>query len=271
MQPILFFDSGLGGLTILREARLKLPEMPFIYVADRAKFPYGTQEATTLKTYIIELFSKLLERFNPALSILACNTASTLVLEDLRKIYPQYNFVGTVPAIKPAAAYSQSKMFTVLATERTVKQAYLKNLIHCHAPNYTVNLVGSAKLASIAEAYLHGDVICEAEIKQEIQPCFVSVNNKKTDIIVLGCTHYPFLVNHFRKNAPWPVDWLDSAEGVANRIKKILQESGCLNKHNSQNENACFDRAYFTGTEIPKTTQRVLQAFGLSPVAEPLK
>ncbi|RVA08696.1 glutamate racemase, partial [Mesorhizobium sp. M7A.F.Ca.CA.002.05.1.1] len=102
-RPILMFDSGIGGLTVLREARVLMPDRRFIYVADDAAFPYGAWEEPALRAHILELFGKLLERFAPAISVIACNTASTLVIDALRDRFPEHPFVGMVPAIKPAA------------------------------------------------------------------------------------------------------------------------------------------------------------------------
>ncbi|RUX37386.1 MULTISPECIES: aspartate/glutamate racemase family protein, partial [unclassified Mesorhizobium] len=121
-RPILMFDSGIGGLTVLREARVLMPDRRFIYVADDAAFPYGAWEEPALRVHILELFGKLLERFAPAISVIACNTASTLVIDALRDRFPEHPFVGMVPAIKPAAERTRSGLVSVLATPGTVKR-----------------------------------------------------------------------------------------------------------------------------------------------------
>src|SRR5690554_4310304 len=102
-RPVLFFDSGIGGLSVVKEARILLPEHPYVYVADDAAFPYGAWEEEALRARLIKLFGRLIDRFEPSLIVIACNTASTLAISDLRAAYPDQQFVGTVPAIKPAA------------------------------------------------------------------------------------------------------------------------------------------------------------------------
>src|SRR5690606_33513907 len=123
-RPILFFDSGIGGLTVLREARILMPGRRFVYVADEPAFPYRSWQEAALRERLVRLFGGLIRRWNPALIVIACNTASTLAIHDLRAAYPQYSFVGTVPAIKPAAERTRSGLVSVLATPGTVERQY---------------------------------------------------------------------------------------------------------------------------------------------------
>src|SRR6187549_1693083 len=153
-RPILMFDSGIGGLTVLREARVLMPDRRFVYVADDAAFPYGDWEEEALRARLISLFGELLEAYRPAIAVIPCNTASTLALGDLRATYPGTPFVGTVPAIKPAAERTRSGLVSVLATPGTVKRAYTRDLIQSFASQCHVRLVGSENLAKMAEAYI---------------------------------------------------------------------------------------------------------------------
>lgn len=258
MRPILFFDSGIGGLTVLREARLTMPERQFIYVADDAAFPYGNWEEEALKAHIVALFGKLLVRYQPKLCIIACNTASTLVMKDLRAIYPDYAFVGTVPAIKPAAEQTRSKLISVLATPGTVRRAYTHDLISSFASQCHVSLVGSGVLAGFAESYLRGAPLDMDAVRKEIMPCFVEEGGQHTDIVVLACTHYPFLTNIFRKLAPWPVDWIDPAEAIAKRAQSLLNGNG-----QEMEEDPHPDLAYFTSGNVDFSGRRLLHGFGL--------
>lgn len=257
-RPILFFDSGIGGLTVLRETRIFIPDRKFIYVADDAAFPFGAWDEGALKAHIIELFKKLLQHHNPVLCIVACNTASTLVLKDLRGAHPDIPFIGTVPAIKPAAEQTRSKLISVLATPGTVKRAYTRDLISSFASKCHVRLVGSAKLAGFAEDYLRRRPVDCNELKNEIAPCFVEKDGNHTDIVVLACTHYPFLVNLFRKYAEWPVDWIDPAEAVAKRALSLLPDA---EKIHTLTEH--LDLAYFTSGRSDYATKRLLHGFGL--------
>lgn len=258
LKPVLVFDSGIGGLTVLREARVLMPERGFIYVADDAGFPYGGWEEGALKERILSLFTKLLSQYEPEICIIACNTAFTLAGADLRTAFPQMTFVGTVPAIKPAAERTRSGLVSVLATPGTVRRAYTRDLIQSFASQCHVRLVGSENLARLSEAYIRGEPVSDDDVRAEIAPCFVEKDGAKTDIVVLACTHYPFMANVFRRLAPWPVDWLDPAEAIARQARRLVPVSP-HHEHPSG-----FDFAYFTSGNLGFATQRLMQGFGLS-------
>ncbi|GAC1040980.1 glutamate racemase [Rhizobium sp. No.120] len=257
LKPVLVFDSGIGGLTVLREARVLMPERGFIYIADDAAFPYGSWEEAALKERIVGLFAKLLAQYDPEVCIIACNTAFTLAGADLRAAFPQMTFVGTVPAIKPAAERTRSGLVSVLATPGTVKRAYTRDLIQSFATQCHVRLVGSENLARLAEAYIRGDAVADEAVVAEIEQCFVDMDGRKTDIVVLACTHYPFMANIFRRLAPWPVDWLDPAEAIARRARSLVpQVADAVHPDN-------FDFAVFTSGAPDFPTRRLMQGFGL--------
>jgi glutamate racemase len=258
-RTALFFDSGIGGLSVLREARVLMPDWRFIYVADDAAFPYGAWEEGALRDHIIRLFDGLLAEYRPALCVIACNTASTLAIDHLRDVFPGETFVGTVPAIKPAAERTASGLVSVLATPGTVKRQYTRELIRQYASKCHVRLVGSDNLAAMAETYMRGEMVDEEEVRREIAPCFMEEDGRRTDIVVLACTHYPFLVNRFRKVAPWPVDWIDTSEAIARRAK-TLAESMQTGPAGVQEP----DLAVFTsGRPVPEL-RRLMQGFGLT-------
>ena len=257
LKPVLMFDSGIGGLTVLREARVLMPERGFIYVADDAGFPYGDWEEAALKERVIALFAKLLQEYDPEVCVISCNTAFTLVGADLRSTFPNMTFVGTVPAIKPAAERTRSGLVSVLATPGTVKRAYTRDLIQSFATQCHVRLVGSQNLARMAEAYIRGETISDEAVMAEIAPCFVEKDGSKTDIVVLACTHYPFMANVFRRLAPWPVDWLDPAEAIARQARrKVPPVDG--GEHPDS-----YDFAVFTSGNPDFATRRLMQGFGL--------
>lgn len=256
-RPILMFDSGIGGLTVLREARVLMPDRRFVYVADDVAFPYGNWEEPALKQRILGLFAELLERFKPELSVIPCNTASTLVIEAIRERFPGHPFVGTVPAIKPAAERTRSGLVSVLATPGTVKRQYTRDLITQWASKCHVRLVGSQKLAALAETYMREGFVDEQAVAEEIAPCFVEQDGRRTDIVVLACTHYPFLVNRMRKTAPWPVDWIDPAEAIARRALSLLNGSQATRPVEP-------DLAVFTSGRADFATRRLMQGFGLT-------
>src|SRR5262249_22723791 len=257
LKPVLVFDSGIGGLTVLREARVLMPERGFVYIADDAGFPYGGWEEQALKERVISLFAKLLVDCDPEVCIIGCNTAFTLGGGNLRAAFPGMTFVGTVPAIKPAAERTRSGLVSVLATPGTVKRAYTRDLIQSFAQQCHVRLVGSENLARMAESYIRGDAVSDDAMLTEIDQCFVEKEVRKTDIVVLACTHYPFMANMFRRLAPWPVDWLDPAEAIARRARSLVpQVADAVHPDN-------FDFAVFTSGNPDFATRRLMQGFGL--------
>lgn len=256
-KPVLVFDSGIGGLTVLREVRVLMPERGFIYVADDDGFPYGGWEEEALKERILALFARLLSEFDPEICIIACNTAFTLAGADLRTAFPHMTFVGTVPAIKPAAERTKSGLVSVLATPGTVKRAYTRDLIQSFASQCHVRLVGSENLAPMAERWIRGEPVSDEDVLAEIEPCFVQSGDAKTDIVVLACTHYPFMANLFRKLAPWPVDWIDPAEAIARRARHLLPLSRDMEHPDG------YDFAVFTSGKPDFASRRLMQGFGL--------
>jgi glutamate racemase len=218
---ILVFDSGLGGLTVYREIARVRPDARYIYAADDALFPYGAIEENELIARTVDLMEKLVAAHRPDLVVIACNTASTIVLPSLRARL-RVPFVGTVPAIKPACAASKTKRVSVLGTEATVKREYTKALIREFAADCQVTLVGSARLAGLAEAALTGDQIADAAIAAEIAPCFIDDGVARTDTLVLACTHYPLLADRLARLAPWPVNFIDPAPAIARRVVELI-------------------------------------------------
>lgn len=221
---ILVFDSGLGGLTVLREIVAVRPDAHYVYVADDAFFPYGHHGEDQIIARVVPLIGELIAKHQPDLVVIACNTASTLVMSRLRECY-QIPFVGTVPAIKPACAGSKTRRVSVLGTKGTVQREYTRALIRDFAQGCEVTLVGSAELASLAEAALSGGDVVDAQISTELAPCFIGAGedaSARTDTIVLACTHYPLLMDHLVRLAPWAVAWIDPAPAIARRVANLL-------------------------------------------------
>jgi glutamate racemase len=219
-EKLLMFDSGLGGLTVFREVVAVRPHADYIYVADDAAFPYGAIEEQALVARVVGLMGELIEAHRPDLIVIPCNTASTIVLPDLRKNFSA-PFVGTVPAIKPACAASLTKRVSVLGTEGTVAREYTRALIRDYAGGCKVTLVGSKTLASLAEQHMAGAEVGDDAIRNEIAPAFVD-DGARTDTVVLACTHYPLLLERLRKLSPWPVNFVDPAPAIARRVVDLL-------------------------------------------------
>src|SRR3984893_17025431 len=225
---ILVFDSGLGGLTVLREIVGVRPDAHYIFVADDAFFPYGHHGEDQIIARVVPLIGELIAKHAPDLVVIACNTASTLVMSHLREQY-SVPFVGTVPAIKPACASSKTKRVSVLGTRGTVKREYTRALIRDFAQGCEVTLVGSAELASLAEAALSGVEVSDVDISAELKPCFIGDGERdpaRADTVVLACTHYPLLMDRLVTLAPWPVDWIDPAPAIARRVSDLVGPPG---------------------------------------------
>ncbi|HRY04068.1 MAG TPA: glutamate racemase [Beijerinckiaceae bacterium] len=259
---ILTFDSGLGGLTVFREIAKLVPVADHFYAADDAGFPYGDWAADDLVWRVVAVMRRLIADFDPQVVCIACNTASTLVLPHLRAAFPDLPFVGTVPAIKPAAGRSRSQMISVLATPGTVMRDYTRDLVQAFAAHCRVELIGSKNLARIAEDFMHGRPVSDEAIAAEIARCFVQDGARRTDEIVLACTHYPLLTAHFERLAPWPVEWIDPAPAIARRVEFVLREKAF--EHTDERASDPQSTIVFTSGATPDPElSRVLAGFGL--------
>jgi glutamate racemase len=253
-ETILLFDSGLGGLTVYREIVAARPQADYVYVADDAVFPYGAIEERALAARVVGLMDDLIATHHPDLIVIACNTASTIALPDLRRRFT-VPFVGTVPAIKPACATSVTRRVSVLGTEATVAREYTRALIRDFAQDCRVTLVGSKHLATYAEAELRGTPASDEAVRAELTPCFRE-EGQRTDTVVLACTHYPLLLARLQKLAPWPVNFLDPAPAIARRVADLLGPA-------APQASAGTTRAIFTSGQAP---QAVLAHFGIGAI-----
>jgi glutamate racemase len=257
---IVVFDSGLGGLTVHREVAKVRPGARLVYAADDAFFPYGRHGEPELIARVTAVMGELIDTYRPQIVVVACNTASTIVLPELRARF-SVPFVGTVPAIKPACAASQSKLVSVLGTMGTVKREYTHGLIRDFAQGCAVTLVGSPRLAELAEAALKDEPVSDTDIAREIAPCFVEKDGARTDTVVLACTHYPLLLDRLNKLAPWPVQFIDPAPAIARRVTELLGPAAP-----GRSEPA---KAHFTsGKPLSAALEAALTGFGIAVPAK---
>jgi glutamate racemase len=216
VRPLLVFDSGIGGLSVLRPIRALLPAAPIVYVADSAGYPYGTKSESEISARVPALLGRLAERFDPELIVIACNTASTIALDHVRAAL-DVPIVGTVPAIKPAAAISQSRVIGVLGTEATVRQAYVDRLAAEFAPDCQLIRHGSAELVDLAEAKLRGEAQDPAGYSRILAGLTGQPRGEEIDTIVLACTHFPLVERELEAASPHPISFVDGKEGIARR------------------------------------------------------
>ena len=218
-QPVLVFDSGVGGLTIFEALRARLPAERYVYACDNAAFPYGPKAADALTDRVHAVLDALCARFQPKLIVVACNTASTVALPRLRSHYP-LPIVGVVPAIKPAAQLSRNRIIGLLATPGTVQRPYTDQLIRDFAADCTVIRVGSSALVEQAERKLRGEAVDQPLLHELLRP-FI---DGAADTIVLGCTHFPLLRDELQQAAAKPLQWIDSGDAIARRVEQLLNE-----------------------------------------------
>ncbi len=226
MARILLFDSGMGGLTVAGAVARQMPSAHLVYAADTAGFPYGAWDEQALVRRIIKVMEHAVDSVRPDVVVIACNTASTIAMVPLRAKF-KIPFVGTVPAIKPAAAQTKTGVIGVLATPGTARREYTKALITDFAANAHVILHGAPRLAEMAERKLTTGVLDLEQLREEVAPVFQEVNGKRTDMVVLGCTHYPLLTDDIAAVAPWPVTYLDPSTAIARRVGDVLDETAC--------------------------------------------
>jgi glutamate racemase len=260
------FDSGLGGLTVLRALREATPEALMAYVADDAFFPYGALSDGALIARVRAVIAAGLARHQPDAVVIACNTASTVALAELRAAFA-LPFIGAVPAVKPAAMLSRSRMLSVLGTPATVRRDYTRALIAEHGGGCDCTLIGAEKLAGFAETLMRGGAVPDAEIVREIAPCFVAEGTRRTDVVVLACTHYPLLIGWLERLAPWPVTWLDPAPAIARRTANLLAELGFPVGVGASRPRGSF--SFTSGQAVAAALRPLLDAYGLDALSWP--
>ena len=221
-RPVLFFDSGVGGLSVLAPTRAALPRAPLVYVADSAGYPYGTKSEGEIAARVPALLGRLAERYRPRLIVIACNTASTIALAAVRAAL-DLPVVGTVPAIKPAAALSATRAIGVLGTQATVRQPYVEDLAARFAADCTVIRHGSAALVDLAEARLRGVPDDAGAYRAVLDGLFGQPGGAVIDVIVNACTHFPLVADALAAASPRVVRFVDGGPGIARRVADLTR------------------------------------------------
>jgi glutamate racemase len=221
-RPILFLDSGIGGIPYCRRFLLRNPGEPVIYAADRAFFPYGKREQEELALIVTDLVKKIRAVMDPKIAVIACNTATVSALPVLRKTFPDLPFVGTVPAVKPAVMESRSGVVGVLGTERTIADPYIADLAEKYGKNCRIRGIAAPELVDFIE-YRYGRA--DEDEKRELVLTYINkFRAAGVDAIVLGCTHFLFLLDEFRREAGPDIGIYDSLEGISRRVEQLLDK-----------------------------------------------
>lgn len=220
--PILLFDSGVGGLSVLAELRALLPEAPVIYAADNAGLPYGAKTEAQIAARVSGLLGRMTERYRPRLVCIACNTASTIALGMVREVL-EVPIVGTVPAIKPAAALTASGTIGLLGTEATIRQAYVDRLEAEFAQGKRLLRHGAPELVAAAEARLRGEPVDPAVFDRAAAGLRDQPGGAGLDTVVLACTHFPLVADDLARAFGPGVCFVHGADGIARRIAHLTE------------------------------------------------
>ena len=227
--PILLFDSGVGGLTVLAEVRKLLPDAPVIYAADTAGLPYGEKTEAEIAARVAGLLGRLSERYHPRLITIACNTASTIALGMVREVL-HVPIVGTVPAIKPAAALTKTGVIGLLGTAATIRQAYVDRLEAEFANGSRLIRHAAPDLVEAAERKLRGEPLDPAVFAAAAAGLRGQDGGERIDTVVLACTHFPLVEAELQAALGPDVRFVDGAEGIARRIAHLTHGQTFLRK-----------------------------------------
>jgi len=244
-RPILFLDSGVGGIPYCHHFYRHCPRETIYYLADRAHFPYGTRSREELTAILIATIEKLGKIVDPKITVLACNTATVSALAELRQHFPERLFVGTVPAVKPAMQATKTGKVGVLGTARTIQDPYIRDLA-----GDTCEICGIAA-PELVEFVERRFMLADQNEKTAMARMYIErFRTAGADTLVLGCTHFLFLLDEFRKEAEPSIKVFDSMEGITHRIESLLNDNdGALRaENNAQSQN----RLLLTGTEAPE-------------------
>lgn len=221
--PLLFFDTGIGGLSVLRETIKLLPHAPIVYAADYAGLPYGMKSEAELAARVPALLGRLVERYKPVLATIACNTASTIALDHVRSAL-NIPVVGTVPAIKPASIMTKTGVIGLLGTRATIRQPYVDRLAADFASDKILLRHAAPDLVYAAEAKLRGEQPDPRVIEAAIAGLIDQRDGAKIDTVILACTHFPLLQDELSEAAQRPIQFIDGAAGIARRIAYLTKE-----------------------------------------------
>jgi len=217
VPSILIFDSGVGGLSVYQEIKKQLPNLNYIYLFDNKAYPYGELEPETLIQRVHEMVHHVVDRHRVDIVVIACNTASTIVLPSLREslLVP---VVGVVPAIKPASLFSK-KGVGLIATPATVERQYTHDLIKTYLFSLPIILLGTTVLVDMAENKWRGKPVCLNALEEVLRPLI-----GKIDVAVLGCTHFPLLREEIKYVLGDEVSLIDSGEAIARRVGSLIEK-----------------------------------------------
>lgn len=236
-RPVAMVDSGIGGLPYLSWIQENLPDETLVYLADRKNFPYGEKSPEGVTEAILSAIACVVSLCDPKLLVVACNTASVVALDAIRRRYT-FPVVGVVPAVKTAARLSRNKVIGVLATQRTISGPYLKNLIEEYAAQTRTVCLGASDIVThVEEDYLNPNL---ADRQRILSSWARQLREQGVDTVVLGCTHFLHVTEDLRRELGEGIRIVDSLDGVGRRVGQILKDMDQLA------DGKASDRFYFT-------------------------
>lgn len=263
-RTIVVFDSGVGGLPYLQRLEEMLPNERFSYIADTAHFPYGEKSTEELTDIIHSQMARVIERIDPKLVVVACNTASVVALAELRAAFG-IPFVGVVPAIKPAAEHTANGLIGLLATRKTVDDPYTRSLEQQFASEKSVCRFAGVEIVELVERHFFS---FPKERKREIlKPAVEYFRECGIDQLILACTHFLFLEDDLSSMLGPEVSLVDSRDGVARQTRRILQNEGLMSEGGTRTartgETEATEGFYVTGSAESEIYVRFAEMYGL--------
>ena len=220
--PVGIIDSGVGGLTILKEIQVALPAESLFYIGDTANCPYGGKTPAEIYDLTTQLVIALIERGVKAV-VIACNTISVNCIQQLRADFPELPFIGTAPAIKPAAALSQRKRIGILSTVSTAESSYQAGLIEQFAAGCVVTNLGTNELVPLIEK-----AEWDSSVPDILPTLLAPFKQADIDALVLGCSHYPIIREQIQREMGGGVTVLDSGTAIARQVQRVLERESLL-------------------------------------------
>ena len=222
MPRVVVFDSGMGGLSVFKTIANVMKPLNLIYFADFNGFPYGDWEEQALNQRIVKLVGHIIDMTRPDAIVIASCSASSLSLKELQHLYPNVSFVGTPTGLKQAAELTRSGMISVLTSHGAARRAYRSDVVFSLVPDKDVSISPTRRMTSIIEHWLQGHPIDRQAVIDEMAPAFMQEDGRRTDTVVLGCTHLPLAQKQLAALAPWDVQWVEPSMLVAKRLHTAI-------------------------------------------------
>ena len=249
MKPVLFLDSGIGGIPYCRHFLERNPGESIIYLADRQHFPYGTWKKEDLAAYLAKFAEQLIQKFDPKIAVIVCNTATLAAMGELRERFPALPFVGTIPAVKPASLASKTGRIGVLGTELTINEPYIRELAAQYGGGEIIGIAAPELVEFVENCFYYAT---DEEKREQALEYLGRFRAAGADTLVLACTHFLFLQEEFQREAAPDIAVFDSIMGITARIETLLAETALTEDSGPPGRDRRQGRMFLTGTAAPE-------------------